>query len=188
VAVLRVLFPLFPVLLLVLTSGCLSTGVEEPTRVPEPGGNLTYVYAGDAGGRLQVDIEGDGWRYDATLAPVESTVMNASVAGVETSSEYWVTEAVARSGQVVQHSTDCGDIRGTENVSRRCADDRVLVEFDAMGYPGGFGAATFWGEPLPRPGPLEREAPFFATADTVEVTVRDARDGCVEVGGPRGTR
>ncbi len=169
---------------ILLGLGCISAPPTDST-FPEPKLGEEFVYEREDGTQMTVEVVGEQPRYDTFLEPQPSLVFNWAIAGLPNfDSVLRFQEAVDSQGRVVQHLAWCGGTLIQPDGRRECTEGPGSVAFDAAGYPGAFGAGPFWGSSLPLEEDAPREAPFFSTNGSVEVSLErldwDVSE-CVEV-------
>lgn len=167
VGLLAVLLVATPVL-----SGCLTRdgtpAAEEPlpdgqqtspaVQVPVPGNGSRFHYEASDGTTLNVTVRGFAERHDAWLRERLGRVLEMRHPFPRPDGPMWRFEETVdpESGLVIQHWARCGAVtRSSQDEPWRCWGPRGQAILGAQGWPGGLGAAPFWGQSvLPEAGTL----------------------------------
>ncbi len=117
-------------------------------EIPVPEMGARFVYHTSDGRQLNVTVGGMAERKDAWLNDRVGRVIEMTYPLVEGGTRFAFEETVdVSTGLVIQQWANCGNL-GKEDGRYTCEDARGLATPGAHGWPGGMGAAPFWGTNL----------------------------------------
>lgn len=116
-------------------------------RLPWPAPNVTYAYETHEGSRLEVTLADVATRKGPWLEDHRgwSIVLQHTPAGEDARTWRFEETVDPDTGLTIQHWARCASRDKGDDGSWECVDDRGEAIPSAWGFPGGLGAAPFWG-------------------------------------------